>query len=411
VTYLVVIVGLLMLVFLHELGHFLAARAVGMKPRKFYVGFPPALAKVKRNGVEYGIGTIPLGGYVRIPGMHRPAARDFDVWIRPALHEESDLAPVVQRIRRELDAENYSGVRDDLPELTSIVETAELSPGARRSADRALREVEEGTGTDAYWRQPTWKRLVVIAAGPAANVLVAFVIFFFVFLTGAPTDKVTANVAQVQRGTPAAVAGLHAHDRIVAVNGAPTPTFDSVSAHIRASHGKPITVTVVRHGNTVKLGPRATIQSADGRWVWGFVPTQERTLVSYGALSSLHRSGALLGDITTGTGSAIGGLFHKQERQQLTGTVGIVRASAAALKVGLPWYLQILGLVSMSLALLNLLPLLPLDGGHIAMSIIEFARRKAVAREVYERVSVVGLAIVLFIAFIALNNDLTGGPR
>src|SRR2546423_2696099 len=97
-TYLVVIVGLLLLIFLHELGHFVAARAVGMRPRKFYVGFPPALVKVRRNGVEYGIGAIPLGGYVRIPRMHRPAARDFDAWIPPALHEESALTPVLQRL-------------------------------------------------------------------------------------------------------------------------------------------------------------------------------------------------------------------------------------------------------------------------------------------------------------------------
>src|SRR3954462_10498659 len=106
-TYLVVVIGLLLLTFLPELGHFTAARAVGIKPRKFYVGFPPALVKVTRNGVEDGIGTIPLGGYVRIPGMHRPAARDFDAWIRPALNEEAALAPVVQRERRQLDADNF----------------------------------------------------------------------------------------------------------------------------------------------------------------------------------------------------------------------------------------------------------------------------------------------------------------
>src|SRR5213082_139958 len=119
VSILIAIVGLGFLVMIHEAGHFFTARAVGMRPRKFYVGFPPALAKVTRNGVEYGIGAIPLGGYVRIPGMHRPAARDFDAWIRPALHEESALAPAAQRIRRQLDAENHSGVRDELPELTS----------------------------------------------------------------------------------------------------------------------------------------------------------------------------------------------------------------------------------------------------------------------------------------------------
>jgi regulator of sigma E protease len=74
-TYLVAVAGLLLLVFLHELGHFTVALAVGMRPRSFYVGFPPALVKMKRRGIEYGIGMIPLGGLVRIPGMHRPAAR------------------------------------------------------------------------------------------------------------------------------------------------------------------------------------------------------------------------------------------------------------------------------------------------------------------------------------------------
>ena len=357
-----------------------------------------------RNGVEYGIGSIPLGGYVRIPGMHRPAARDFDVWIRPGLHEDAALAPVAQRIRRQLEAENYDGVRADLPELRKLLDVIQLTPSASRSAERAYREVEEATGMDAYWRQPTWKRIVVIAAGPLANVLVAFVIFFAVFSTGAPSGNPSTEVGSVEQGTPAAAAGLHVGDKVVAVNGVRTPTFDTVSKRIRATHGGPVDVSVIRDGQRLSLHGKTVEQS--GRWIFGFVPTAK--LVSYSAGTSVHKSGSLLWQITTGTGSAIGGLFHSKERKQLTGTVGIVRESAAALKVGLPYYLELLGLVSMSLALLNLLPLLPLDGGHIAVSIIEAVRRRALAREFYERVSIIGLALILFIAFIALNNDLTG---
>jgi regulator of sigma E protease len=403
-SYLVVIVGLLLLIFLHELGHFTAARAVGIRPRKFYIGFPPALAKVTRNGVEYGIGTIPLGGYVRIPGMHRPAARDFDAWIRPALHEDAALAPVAQRIRRRLEAEDYPGAREDLPELHRLVELAELSSGARRLAERAVREVDEATGYDAYWRQPTWKRLVVIAAGPLANVVVAFVIFVVLFLTGAPTGPATNVVAGVEGGSPAATAGLHTGDHVVSVDGVSTPTFATVSRTIRSSRGAPIVVTVKRDGRLVKLGPQRTIKSG-GRWIWGFEPAAK--LESHSLGTSIGNSASALGRITTGTGAALGGLFHKKERSQLVGTVGIVRESAAALSVGVPYYLTLVGLVSMSLALLNLLPLLPLDGGHIAVSIIESIRRRALAREVYERVSLIGLALVLFIAFIALNNDIS----
>src|SRR4051812_27926080 len=251
-----------------------------MKPRKFYVGFPPALVKVTRNGVEYGIGTIPLGGYVRIPGMHRPAARDFDAWIRPALNEEAALAPVVQRVRRQLDAENFSGAREELPKLRELLEVSTLSPGAERSAERAVRELDEATGDDAYWRQPTWKRLVVIAAGPLANVLVAFVIFFAVFATGAPSGDPSTEVGAVSQGTPAAAAGLQAGDRIVAVNGAATSTFDAVSKRIRATQGKPVTVVVNRDGRRLTLGPRQTIEQ-DGRYIFGFVPAAK--LVRYGA--------------------------------------------------------------------------------------------------------------------------------
>ena len=83
----IAILGLALLILLHEAGHFFVARAVGMSPRRFYLGFPPALVKVKRKGIEYGIGAIPLGGYVKIPGMHRPAPSDLDVQLGPALNE------------------------------------------------------------------------------------------------------------------------------------------------------------------------------------------------------------------------------------------------------------------------------------------------------------------------------------
>jgi regulator of sigma E protease len=241
-------------------------------------------------------------------------------------------------------------------------------------------------------------------------VLVAFVIFFAVYATGAPSSTASTEVAAVSTKTPAAAAGLQAGDRIVAIKGQRISTFDGLSRLIRGSKGKPITVTVERAGRTVTLGPRKTIKSQDGRWIWGFTPAAR--LISYSPGEAAQKSGSALWLVTTGTGQAIGGLFHAKERGQVVGTVGIVRASAAALRVGLPYYLQIVALVSMSLALLNLLPLLPLDGGHIAVSIVEAIRRRALPREVYERASLIGIALVLFVAFIALSNDLSGNtPR
>jgi regulator of sigma E protease len=409
VTWLVVALGLFGLVFLHELGHFTVALAVGIRPRSFYVGFPPAIAKIKRNGIEYGIGAIPLGGLVRIPGMHRPSPHDLETFMATALREDPSLVPFVQRVRRLLEAGDLAGARDALPELQQQVERAELSLGARRAARRALRDVEEGTSTDAYWSASTWKRVAVIAAGPLMNILVAFVIFFAVYATDAPTGNPTTGVASIKAHTPAAAAGLRPGDRIVAVNGHPARTFEAVSREIRSSHGHAITVTVERGGRRVNLGPRPTIFS-HGKYIWGFSPQFQS--VSY----PLDKSARLAADdcwrVVTGTVTALTGLFHSGQRAQISGPVGIVRSSQQALQIGFNWYLQLLGLISMSLALLNLLPLLPLDGGHILFSLIESVRRRSLAREVYERVSFVGMALIVILMYIALHNDVTGaGPR
>jgi regulator of sigma E protease len=325
------------------------------------------------------------------------------------MREQPGLTTHVQRVRRLLEAGDLAGAHAALPELQQQVEQAKLGAAARRSARRVLRDVDEGSSTDAYWSAPTWKRVAVIAAGPLMNILVAFVIFFAVYATDAPTGNPTNGVASIEAHTPAAAAGLRPGDRIVAVNGEAARTFAAVSSRIRASHGRPITVTVERSGRRVTLGPRATILS-HGRYIWGFSP--EFRSVSYSAGTSARRAAEDCWRVVTGTGTALKGLFSSGQRAQISGPVGIVRTSQQALQIGFNWYLQLLGLISMSLALLNLLPLLPLDGGHILFSLIESVRRRSLAREVYERVSVVGMALIVILMYIALHNDVTGaGPR
>jgi regulator of sigma E protease len=408
-TYVLVIAGLVLLVFLHELGHFWVARAVGMRPRSFYIGFPPALYKVRRKGIEYGIGMIPLGGMVQLPGMNRPAARDLRLFLEPALREEPSLVPTVAAVRRALEAEDYEAARRACFELEGEVSAAQLTPGARRSAERALREVEEGTSPEAYWRGATWKRVAVIAAGPLANVAVAFLILFVVFaVSGGPSNQASREVFSVTSGTPAAAAGLQPGDQIVAVNHRPTSTFDAVSHLITSSRGGPVTLTVLRDGRAVTVGPRKTVK-VDGRWRFGFEAATKT--VPYSTVGAAHTAGSDLWSVVTGTGQGLAGLFSSHGRSQLSGPVGIIRVSQEQLRVGWTHYLEILAFVSMSLALLNLLPLLPLDGGHILFSLIEAVRRRALAREVYERVSVVGFAFILLLLVIASSNDVSGAPH
>jgi regulator of sigma E protease len=169
-----------------------------------------------------------------------------------------------------------------------------------------------------------------------------------------------------------------------------------------------VTLTVLRDGRRVTVGPQATIFQ-QGRWIFGFEPAVR--IVNYTTGAAAHRAGSDLWQVVTGTATGISSLFSKHGRSDLSGPVGIVRVSRAQLQVGWTWYLQILAFVSMSLALLNLLPLLPLDGGHILFSLIEGVRRRALAREVYERVSVVGIALILLVFVIAFSNDVSGPPH
>ena len=124
----IAILGLELLVVVHEAGHFFTAKAVGMKPQRFYVGFPPALAKVNWRGVEYGLGAIPLGGFVSLPGMQRPAPADVDTWFSGAVREEPKLTSVVQALKRALEA-------DDIPEAQALIGRLEAELGRQTSAE------------------------------------------------------------------------------------------------------------------------------------------------------------------------------------------------------------------------------------------------------------------------------------
>jgi regulator of sigma E protease len=355
-----------------------------------------------RNGIEYGIGAIPLGGYVKIPGMHRPAASDLDVQLAPALAEDPSLFPKVARVKRALEADDLDLARDALPELENAVEESSLSPAAGKAARRSVEELRDALSSDAYWRQRTSKRVAVIFAGPGVNILVAIVLVGLGYLIGVPGDP-NRTVKNVQANTPAASVGLHAGDTIIAVNARETPNFDTVSRLIRASKGKPITVTVLRNGKAVTLGPVRTKQIGS-RWALGFQPGWKD--VSYGPVEALTRSLGVTWDTTKATITFLPRLATGSGRKEVSSPVGIVDVSSQAVSLTFTLYLQILGLISLSLAILNLLPLLPLDGGHILFSIIEGLRGRAVGREIYERVSAIGIALFLVLMLIGLSNDI-----
>ena len=395
---LVAIGGLAFLILIHEAGHFFTALAVKMRPRRFYIFFPPAIVKWNRKGIEYGIGAIPLGGYVKIPGMHKPAGSDLEGQFGPAVDEAPWLAAHLEPVTTALDEERLPEARAGLEDLRAAVERSDLSEPARKAAERGLGDTDDALADDAYWRAPIWKRVTVIAAGPLTNLTFAIVLLAIVFMLGVPS-KVDRTIATVDPGTPAAEI-VRAGDTIVAIDGQ-TVDGDQISEKIRGSNGDPVTLTIERGGKelTVQARPRLI----EGAYRLGF--TLGVVYESYGPLEALRLAGERTWEATSAIGASLGRIVTGEGREEVASPVGIVQASSETLEAGFREYLGILALISLSLALLNLLPLLPLDGGHIAFSLAEGVRGRAIPRAAYERASMIGIVIVLFLFFIGLTND------
>ena len=230
------------------------ARASACGRAKFYVGFPPALVKRTRNGIEYGIGAIPLGGYVKIPGMHRPAAGDVDAHFGPATAEAPELAGPLERLRRALDGGRPRRRARGARRARRASSRLTLSPLAARGSTAASASSSDALGPDAYWRAATWKRIAVIFAGPGANIV----------LRGRPLrDPLPRRRRQgdddrrrrSSRGTPATAAGLQPGDGIVAIDGVAGHARTRSRRGSRARRASRCTLIVERDGRTVTLGP------------------------------------------------------------------------------------------------------------------------------------------------------------
>jgi len=352
-SWVLVFVGFSFLIIVHEAGHFFAAKATGMRVERFYLFFPPKLVSMKRGETEYGIGMIPLGGYVKITGMN----------------PEEDIPP---------DSEQRS-----------------------------------------YYKQPVWKRIVVIGAGPAVNIGLALAILFFVALSSAsvPTQSVQTVIAK----TPAAAA-LKPGDKILAVDGKSYPRLDEEArvVHFRADVAKhrcagrqregcrattPVALDIERAGRLKSILVRPEYRASAGQTLIGFEFGTKPTNIGIGEAAS--RAGNFAWFVTHETLTRFAKIFNSKERKQLSGVVGISDVGHQAVGLGATAAFTLLAVISLSLGLINLFPFLPLDGGHIFWSLVEKARGERVSLRTMEFASIVGILLVAMLFFIGLSNDIS----
>jgi regulator of sigma E protease len=259
----------------------------------------------------------------------------------------------------------------------------------------------------AYYQQPVWKRIVVIAAGPAVNIVLAFVILWAVFLSrgelGAP-----ASVARVESGKPAA-AVLKPGDQILAVDGRKPAgdidtQMDSIGKAIAAHHGTPVSLTIKRDGVTKTVQATPFNDKSLKKWRIGF--SQEASIHDVGPGRAASASLSGMWSVTSQTVSKIAQIFKPEERKQLGSVVGGYEATRQAFKYSATDALILLAVISLSLGVVNLFPFLPLDGGHIFWALAEKVRGKAIPFSVMERAGMIGFALVIGLFVIGFTNDL-----
>lgn len=345
----------------HELGHHLAARALGIPVRRFAVGFGPALARrTDRRGTEWRLGAFPLGGYV------------------------------------------------------------EFVPAAEADAGGAARG--EGGAAVAYDRRGPLARLAVVAAGPAASALLA--VLAFAVLLGAQGKPAFLPVAdEVTAGGPAEAAGFRRGDRVIAVDGRPVETFEDLRPTLRAAAGRPLAFDVERRagGGTegsasparvevVRLVATPAAVEEGGRPV-GLLGIRSTTLVhlAYDPAELLEASVGRAWGAARDTVVGIAGLVrHGEGRENIAGPIGVAIVAGDAAAAGWPTLLALAGILSANIALMNLLPLPVLDGGQMLLLLSEAATGRTLSvqgRDVALRLSV---AVLLALLALTTLNDLHG---
>ena len=334
------------LVLVHEAGHMVVAKWCGMRVERFSIFFGRPIAKFQRGETEYGIGWLPLGGYVKITGMLRG---------------------------------------EDVP--------PEVEPRA-------------------YYNMPAWKKIVTIAAGPAVNIVLAIVIFAAIFWIGIPTLRQTDEVRAVSEGQAAAVAGVRAGDRFLAIDGVRVNgDADVVRRELQAgSPGDEVVLTLERGGRTIERTARLQLidDAAGRRSGLGFLfDAVEGPTLEFGFVDGVQEGLDFTWFVVKTNGEVLGDVFtSEQAREQLGGPVGLGAVFNEVADDGLITILRFVGVISLALGLFNLLPIPPLDGGHILFALIEKAKGSPISRATYERSSFVGFAVILVVAVFAFQNDI-----
>jgi regulator of sigma E protease len=363
-------------VFVHELGHFLAAKVVGVYTPRFSIGFGRALLRKRWGETEYVLAALPLGGYVRMASKDDEAAAFIEGGSETATtHVATKGEPM------DPDAMMPFGPKPIPP-------------------DRWLES------------KPLWARLVILFAGVTMNIVLALVVTTGMLAHyGMPYVSTTAD--SLITGKPAAIAGLRAGDSIVAINGAPLASWDSLVARISESPGKEMQFDVLRGNRRTVIAVTPLADTATSPVTYkiervgriGIVPRQGTHPV--GMSEAVRRGWNVTWEMAGSVIQTLKGLASRRvSTSELGGPIMIATASVQAARGGLQNLLVLIALISVNLAVFNLLPIPILDGGQILVSLLEAAKGSAFSARTRDYILRAGLAAVLLLFALVTYNDL-----
>ncbi len=343
IVYFLIVLSVLVLI--HEFGHFIIAKRIGVRVEKFSFGFGPKLISIKRGGTEYQICAIPLGGYVKMAG-------------------------------------------DD--------------PGEELKGEKwefLSRKISE--------------RFKIIFAGPLLNYVLAFLIFSVIFMFGSPT--LTTEVGSLLKDYPAEKSGILVGDKIVKAGGKEVKYWEDMTQILHRHLEGPIRLTVEREGNTFDIEIQPAIRDVKDifgksvkKALLGVAPSQKIENVRYGFFRAIGMGFKKLINLTVLTYKAIWSILTGKMslKESVTGPIGIFIITGKAAQMGLIYLVHLMGLLSASLAIFNLLPLPVLDGGHILFLIIEKMRGRPLSIRIQEAIANMGIALLILLTIFIFYSDI-----
>lgn len=379
--------------------------------REFSIGMGPKLFQIRRNPTTYTIRWLPLGGYVRLAGSDDESKIDPGTTVILQFNDKNEVVRIdASESDMPIEGVPVQVTKADLVDNLTIIgyengdedklKTYHVNHNAT-IIDKSKTELIIAPRDTQFGQAKVWQKLATNFAGPFMNILLGFVVFLiWTFTVPGPA---TTTVARTTANSPARNAKIVSGDRILEINGQKTNNFEDVSLAINQSKGKPLSIKIDKNGNIKTVSVKPEVRHIQKQKVYQIgiqAKTNENGLVKFrrGWDTAVSTTGLIF--------QAVGNLFRHFSLNKLSGPVGIYSQTSQVSQMGFSYLLAFLGMISINLGIVNLIPIPGLDGGKLLLNLIELVRGKPISEDHEAIVELIGFGILLLLIIAVTGNDI-----